>query len=48
MYQNQIDSDIKVIVNDGELRAHRVILWATCPAFRVQLSKKQKSIRLDK
>lgn len=47
MYNNEIDWDVKVITNNGDLRAHRVVLWATCPAFRAQLSK-QKSIRLDK
>lgn len=47
MYERHIDADVKVITNDGDLRAHNVILWAVCPAFRAQLSK-QKTIRLDK
>jgi hypothetical protein len=47
MYFDGTDWDVKVTTNDGNLRAHRVILWATCPAFRNQLAK-QKNIQLEK
>lgn len=38
LYVDGKDADITVKTQGDKLRAHRCVLWATCPAFRSQLT----------
>uniref|UniRef100_A0AC34RNQ5 BTB domain-containing protein n=1 Tax=Panagrolaimus sp. JU765 TaxID=591449 RepID=A0AC34RNQ5_9BILA len=42
MYQKSVDTDVIIATDEGDLHAHKCILWATCPSFRKSLKKSNK------